>query len=253
MQIATGLKYLVLSSFTVEDVQANGTVIIRQKVEGTRLLEADAMAQSVFGDLLKKLAGETFQLTLNPHMQIVDLYADEGAFPVATGGNPMAGQPLMMASLVDRDGWRELNQLTFFQPERTLKKEDRWQHPLTHSWGPLGSWEGQANFRYDGERDGLSRVLYDLKLYHKAPDRQANTPLPFRPSEAKFQNREGRRYNPLRPRTGASRTWRPKRSTCAAPWPLTSSGRRRRSALWNNRSFNSASTKTDLAVGDTAK
>ena len=187
MQIATGLKYLVLSSFTVEDVQPNGTVIIRQKVEGTRLLEADAMAQSVFGDLLKKLAGQTFRLTLNPHMQIVDLYADEGAFPIATGGNPMAGQPLMMASLVDRDGWRELNQLTFFQPERTLKKDDRWQHPLTHSWGPLGNWKGQADFRYDGERDGLSRVLYDLKLDHKAPDKQAGTTLPFRPDEATFQ------------------------------------------------------------------
>ena len=113
----------MLSSFTVEAVASNGTVTIRQTIEGTRLLEADAMARSVFGNLLQKLSGETFRLTLNPQMQIVDLDADEDAFPIAAGGNPMAGQPLMMASLIDRDGWRELNQLTFFQPTRTLKGE----------------------------------------------------------------------------------------------------------------------------------
>lgn len=187
MEITTGLKYLVLSRFTVEDVDSDGMVTIRQKVERTRLLEADSMAQSVFGDLLKKLSGKTFRLTLNPHMRIVDLYADEDAFPIAASGNPMAGQPLMMASLVDRDGWRELNQLTFFQPARTLKANDRWQQPLTHSWGPLGDWKGQADYRYDGERDGLSRVAYNLKLTHQAPDNQATGALPFRPSDATFQ------------------------------------------------------------------
>jgi hypothetical protein len=187
MEIATGLKYLVLSSFTVEDVESDDTLTIRQKIEGTRLLEADATARSVFGDLLRKLTGKTFRLTLNRQMQIVDLYADEDAFPIATGGNPMAGQPLMMASLVDKDGWRELNQLTFFQPSRALNKNDLWQQPLTHSWGPLGSWKGQADYRYDGEKDGLDRVVYRLKLAHQAPDAQAAGALPFRPTDAKFQ------------------------------------------------------------------
>ena len=187
MEIATGLKYLVLSSFTVEAVASNGTVTIRQTIEGTRLLEADAMARSVIGNLLQKLSGETFRLTLNPQMQIVDLDADEDAFPIAAGGNPMAGQPLMMASLIDRDGWRELNQLTFFQPTRTLKANDRWQQPLTHSWGPLGSWNGQADYRYDGEDDGLNRVVYSLKLTHQPPDAQAAAALPFRPTDATFQ------------------------------------------------------------------
>lgn len=187
MEIATGLKYLVLSSFTVEDVASDGTLTVRQKIEGTRLLEADATARSVFGNLLQKLTGKTFRLTLNQQMQIVDLYADKDAFPIATGGNPMAGQPLMMASLVDKDGWRELNQLTFFQPSRALNKNDLWQQPLTHSWGPLGSWKGQADYRYDGEKDGLDRVVYRLKLAHQAPDAQAAGALPFRPSDARFQ------------------------------------------------------------------
>ncbi len=187
LEVTTGLKYLVLSSFTVEDIASDGTAVVRQKVEATRLLEADAMARSVFGDLLTKLSGTTFRLTLSPQMEIVTLEADEDAFPIAASGNPMAGQPLMMASLVDRDGWRELNQLTFYQPGRTLKSNDRWQRPLTHSWGPLGSWKGQADYRYEGERDGLARVVYDLKLAHQPPDAAAAGTLPFRPTDARFQ------------------------------------------------------------------
>ncbi len=187
LDVTTGLKYFVLSSFTVEDVTSDGTKIVRQKIEATRLLEADATAQAVFGDLLRKLAGKTFRLTLNPQMEIVALDADEGAFPIATGGNPMNGQPLMMASLIDRDGWRELNQLTFFQPGRTLKPNDRWQRPMSHSWGPLGSWKGEAAYRYEGERSGLAQVVYDLKLAHKPPDAAAPATLPFRPTDAKFQ------------------------------------------------------------------
>ena len=187
IDITTGLKYFVLSSFTVEDVDSEGNVTIRQKVEATRLLEADAMARSMFGDLLNKLSGETFRLTLNPKMEIVDLSAPEDAFPIAAGGNPMAGQPLMMASLVDRDGWRELNQLTFFQPGQALKANDRWQKPLTHSWGPLGNWKGQADYRYDGDRDGLDQVAYKLNLTHQPPADQAAGGLPFRPSDATFQ------------------------------------------------------------------
>ena len=187
IDITTGLKYYVLSSFTVEDADSDGNVTVRQKVEGTRLLEADAMARSVFGDLLNKLSGKTFRLTLNPRMEIIDLYHDEDAFPIATGGNPIAGQPLMMASLVDRDGWRELNQLTFFQPGRTLKANDRWQQPLTHSWGPLGNWKGQADYRYDGEDDALNLIRYELNLSHQPPDDKAEGTLSFRPSEATFQ------------------------------------------------------------------
>ncbi len=187
LEIATGLKYFVLSSFTVEDIASDGTATIRQKVESTRLLEADAMARSVFGDLLTKLSGTTFRLTLSPQMKVIALDAADDAFPIVAGGNPMSGQPLMMASLVDRDGWRELNQLTFFQPGRTLNTKDRWQQPLTHSWGPLGSWKGHADYRFQGERDGLAQVVYELKLAHQPPATGAVGKLPFQPTDAKFQ------------------------------------------------------------------
>ncbi len=187
MEIAAGLKYLVLSSFRVENTTSDGNVVVLQRIEAARLLQADAMARSVLGDLLAKLAGKTFRWTLNGRMQIVALDADEDAFPIVAGGNPLQGQPLMMASLVDRDGWRELNQLTFFQPDRSLKTNDRWQQSLTHSWGPLGSWTGQAHYRYEGLEEGLDRVAYDLKLVHRQPDAQAASAMPFRPSAATFQ------------------------------------------------------------------
>ena len=70
-------------------------------------------------------------------------------------------------------------QLTFFQPDRTLKTADRWQRRLTHSWGPLGSWKGEADYRYEGQPEGLDRVVYDLKVAHQPADASQDAMLPM--------------------------------------------------------------------------
>ncbi|MHB8901522.1 MAG: hypothetical protein ACYC6Y_22450, partial [Thermoguttaceae bacterium] len=82
IEIATGLKYVILSRIGVEEVASDGTVVVLQKVEATRLLEADPMARSAFGDLLTRLAGKTFRLTLNSRMEIVAMEADDDAFAI---------------------------------------------------------------------------------------------------------------------------------------------------------------------------
>jgi hypothetical protein len=83
---------------------------------------------------------------------------------------PVAGgMGMQMTSLVDRDGWKELAQATFFQMDRPLKVKDRWQKPMTHNWGALGAWSGQITYLYFGKQDNFHKVGYQLNLAYKAP------------------------------------------------------------------------------------
>ena len=188
LDVATGLRYQILSSFTVGEVASDGTAIIQQKIESVQLLAADATSRTIISGLLQKLLGTTFRLTLSPDMKVLQFEADRAdAFAVAAAGNPLAGQPIQMASLVDRDGWRELNQLTFFQPGRSLKTGQRWQEPMEHGWGALGKWVGTVDYRYLGMKDGLDRVTYELTLEHQPAKADAGG-LPLLMSDTRFQH-----------------------------------------------------------------
>jgi hypothetical protein len=67
-------------------------------------------------------------------------------------------------------------QSTFFQPNRTLKKGARWRRPMTHNWGPLGSWAGQVLYAYAESKKSLHKVDYVLELVHRSPPAGAAGP-----------------------------------------------------------------------------
>ncbi len=116
----SGLRYGVLSSFAIEG-RSDGGKTVHQKVEAAKLIEADALTQDVFKGLLKKLEGTTFRLTFNPRRELTELSGGKDAVHAAAGGDGLSGATFMMASLVDQDGWKELGQLSFFQPTKPLR------------------------------------------------------------------------------------------------------------------------------------
>ena len=76
---------------------------------------------------------------------------------------------MQMVSLLDRDGWKELAQATFFQMDGPLKANARWSKGLTHHWGSLGSWDGQVKYAYLGQEGANHKIGYGLQLAYKAP------------------------------------------------------------------------------------
>jgi hypothetical protein len=189
LDLGANVQYSVLSSFTVEKANSDGTLELRQKIEAARLLQADALVQAVFGDLLQKLVGTTFKMTFNPQMEIIALEGHQPPIRAAAGGNPLEMQSVLLASLLDEDGWKELNQLSFFQPGQPLEIGQKWQRELTHDWGPLGDWKGQAHYAYAGEQDRLHRISYNLELDHSPPEGDGRD-LPFEIAGATFKHQE---------------------------------------------------------------
>jgi len=189
LDMRANVQYRVLSRFTVEKSNPDGTLVVQQKVEAARLLQADPLVRAVFGDLLQKLIGTAFKITLSPQMEIISFEGQQERIRAVAGGNPLDGQSLLLASLVDQDGWKELDQLSLFQPSKPLQVGQEWERELTHSWGPLGGWKGQVDYAYLGKQDGFHRISYTLKLDYLPPQGNGRD-LPFQIANAAFKHQE---------------------------------------------------------------
>jgi hypothetical protein len=180
------VQYALVSRFTVEKPEADGSLRVRQKVKAVRLANADPALQAQLNDLLQKTRGATFRLTLNPRREVTSFTGDREALKVFTGTNPLGGTSFLLWSFLDQDGWKELAELSFFRPREPVRKGDRWARPMTHSWGPLGRWAGQAGYAHTGRQAGLERYDYALDLAYRPPE-AGGAGLPFQVGRADFR------------------------------------------------------------------
>jgi len=82
--------------------------------------------------------------------------------------------------------------VSFFRPRDVKRKDDRWRRPLTHSWGPLGSWQGLVTYVHNGQDNGRERYDYGLDLAYRPPAAGAGAALPFQVGKADFRIQTGR-------------------------------------------------------------
>lgn len=166
--IKTQLQYRIVSRFTVHKVLPDGSLAVELKVESARLLQADDLTKGTLAGAVAQMPGVAYRVELSPRMEVTKF---EGADsnPRINAGPMAGGMGLQMASLLDRDGWKELTQMTFFQMDQALKINDRWSKPMTHNWGALGLWSGQIHYLYMGQQAELHRVAFGLQLAYKSP------------------------------------------------------------------------------------
>lgn len=164
LPVAALLNYRIVSRFTVNKREGDGSLSVEQKIESAKLLLADDLSKATVETAIAKLPGTVYTLQLSPKMDVTK-------FAGAAGGMNFAnlGLGFQSASLIDRDGWKELAQSTFFQLDQTPKANLRWSKPMTHNWGSLGAWHGQIHYAYAGEQAKLHRVTYGLQLAYKMP------------------------------------------------------------------------------------
>jgi hypothetical protein len=182
LPVAAFKQYRIVSRFTVKKRNEDGSLTVEQKIESAKLLQADDLSRPGAEPEVAKMPGTTYTLTFSPKMDVTKF---EGG-PAEAKVMPLAGGlGFEMASLLDRDGWKELNQSTFFQMNEPLKPNARWSKPLFHAWGPLGSWNGQTNYQYAGQEKDLHKITYALQLAYKAPKAGAAGLMAI--NSAKFQ------------------------------------------------------------------
>jgi hypothetical protein len=161
------LQYRIVSRFDVQMRRVDGSLVVQQKIESAKLLQADELTRTTLTGAVAQMPGTIYTLALNSNMDVTQFQAGAEIKMQPIAG----GQGLRMASLLDRDGWKELVQATFFQMDQPLKANARWAKPMVHSWGELGSWAGTINYFYAGPQEKLHKITYALQMKHRAPAR----------------------------------------------------------------------------------
>jgi hypothetical protein len=185
------IQYGVMSKFTLEKRNEDGSLTVKQQIEVAKLEKADDITQTLLGDPVAKLQGQTFTLTLDPQMAVTKFEGGGEKINIQPA-NLLGGQGFAMGSVLDQDGWKELAQATFFQPEKPLQANDKWTRPMTHNWGPLGQWTGETAFAYLGKQANLHRVSYTHRLNHQPPKAGGNgIAVQFNNASFKSQNASG--------------------------------------------------------------
>jgi hypothetical protein len=182
--VSQNTQYGFLSSLTVDQRFADGSLLVIQKVEVARMEKADPVLQSLLGNSLDKTKGMTFRITLSPKHEILK-FESPAQPPQVFGGNAIFGQAFLVWSFVDQDAWKEIAQICFFLPEKPLQKDEKWSKKLNHSWGALGMWSGDMAFHHVGLQNKQNRIDYTLKLFYQPPA-AGGSGLPFKVSKTQF-------------------------------------------------------------------
>lgn len=181
--VATLLQYRVVSRCTIEKVDDDG-LSVKQKIESATLLQADELTQGLLAGPLAQLPGTAFAMKIGPRGEVTQFAGAGGAMQAGVATVP-GGLGVQMASLLDTDGWKELAQATFYQPEERARA-GQWKRPLTHNWGPLGSWAGDVTYAYPGpDKAAQVKVPYTLRLAYQPP--RGPGALPLQITASKFQ------------------------------------------------------------------
>lgn len=185
LTIRSQAQYSILSKLTVESVAKDGSRVIQQKIVNARLDKADEMMRGMLAGPLKNIVGKSYRIHLNADMEVKKLEGFEQKLNVQPVKNLLGGQGFMVGTLIDKDGWKELTEATFFVPARPFRKGETWGRAMTHQWGPLGFWRGMALYKYHSNKDNLHTINYTLSLKH-FPPMGGGVGMPFRINNASF-------------------------------------------------------------------
>ncbi len=185
--ISQDLRYRLVSKLLVGTRAADGTVEVNQVIDDTRLEKSDELSRAAFEESLRALRGQEFRYTLDKQNEIIKFAGPRDTRKAVKAGGA-GGDRLLITSVMDDDGWRELAQLTFFRPPGPLQRGDRFERKHTHEWGALGSWYGRTVYTPAARppRGGEQRIDYAHYLRYDKPKKKA-ADLPFEITSAQFK------------------------------------------------------------------
>lgn len=166
--MAQSIHYRILSELSVGEPDVKGFQNVSQVVKETQLVKADDLSRSMFEASLKRLKGWQFSYTLNSRREVIGMRGPDDGKKFAPV-EPVGGQGFLITSVMDEDGWKELAELTFFQPDADGMNNQSWSRQITHDYDPLGSWYGETRFVPQGKQQDLIRIDFTHRLSYKPP------------------------------------------------------------------------------------
>ena len=179
------IRYQILSRLELSPRTADGSRKVNQIVEQSHLGQADEMLRGTYEKALRDLIGQRYVFTLNERGEIIEFTGFKTTTTTAPVSRP-GEEGFMVVTVVDEDGWKELAQLSFLQPDRSIASGQPWTRPMAHDWSPLGTWRGTTTYTQRGPEGAGMCYDYTHEMSF-APSERTEGVLPFDVTGANFR------------------------------------------------------------------
>ena len=189
------IRCRITSKFEVQRSDEDGKRTAKQVITDTKLIEADPLSQAVFRQSLASMVGKTYFFEIDRFSKVISMKGHEDNV-VAVDVQKPDSKGVLISNVIDEDGWKELAELTLFQPpelSRSTRSRRSFVRKTEHDWGSLGSWYGKTTFTGRPHGRGAKRFAFQHELEYRIPaiGGDAGNMLPFEVSQAQFKMYEG--------------------------------------------------------------
>lgn len=200
------IHYQVVSELTIDPAADDKTVSVTQVVEETRLVAADDLSRGTFEKSLAAMKRQQYTYKLNERGAVIEFTGHKKNL-ASLPAELAAGSGFLVTSVIDKDGWKELAELTFLVPDLQAQTGELWERQMTHDWGELGGWYGTTTFGWGESNSDLRVIGFRHDMQYRKAEASSGGGLPFKISDAVFTPQEAGgsiRYDPVKKRVTAA-------------------------------------------------
>lgn len=186
-ELAQHLHYKIVSELRVQPPANNGDRQVTQSVVDTRLLLADELSRADFEKSLQGLKGWQCVYRVRPDGEVRDLAPSAEFAAKARTVEPKGAKGVLVTSIMDADGWREMAEWTFLVPPDMGRGKESWTRRMSHDYGELGSWYGDTRFQRGPTKGSLQQIHFQHQMIYSPPAKPPGG-LPFTIREIRFHS-----------------------------------------------------------------
>jgi hypothetical protein len=182
-------------------------VTLKQKIEGV-IMEIDiggnkisydstkeATANNPLADYFKSLEGSEFEIELDlKELKVTKIGGREEFLRKLVAANPQM-KPLL-DTILSEAALKEMAEPTFaVVPQKESTKGDKWTRKTKLAMGPIGTYDNEYTYTYEGNSGKIHNIKVDTKLNYTPPGEAAGQGgLPFKIKGAKLtsESKEGK-------------------------------------------------------------
>jgi hypothetical protein len=180
--------------------------VIKQKIEGVKMrieiggtpIEYDSTKESqgasALGDFFKALVGSEFTLTLDKNLKVTKIEGRDEFLKKLTQANPQ--MDALLKQILNEDALKEMADPTFAAvPTEPKKPKDSWTKTSKLDMGPIGKYENEYKYTYEGkdkdpQNSKLDLIKVETTLKYTPPgDSATGGGLPFKIKSANLASK----------------------------------------------------------------
>jgi len=179
-EVRVDVKQTQVAGLLIKKKNSDGSVVIEHKLESIKM-EGGPLVQGIAAQV-QKLAGSVVTFTLSPTLQASRVEGFKEMMEKLIGEDPTAKQ---VASLISEDSFKQQLEMVFsFVPDKPVRVGDKWERKATISLGPLGGFNTQNSYQYDGKETvngkPADKITGAMTLTYVPPKEEAIGAFPIR-------------------------------------------------------------------------